>query len=163
MVISQEDRFKKSKFLLPCCNRCQTFSILPVKATPMKNLLQLSVIIIFFLISACDKDKSLVTVVDGTWELRSQKGTSNGAIYKFSGNNYEMTIGLNPSKSGTFKISKVTDDDRNSGVIYPYRITFIIDGGSKLGTYLNVSDTTIVMSSGQAGVDEKNFIYDKVK
>lgn len=129
----------------------------------MKTLLQLSVIFVFFLISACDKDKSLVTAVDGTWELRSQKGTSNGAIYKFSGNNYELTIGLNPSKSGTFKISKITDDDRNSGVVYPYRITFIIDGGSKLGTYLNVGGSTMVMSSGQAGVDETHFIYDKVK
>lgn len=129
----------------------------------MKYLLKLSVIIVFFLISACDKDKSLVTVVDGTWELRSQKGTSHGAIYKFSGNNYEMTIGLNPSKSGTFKISKITDDDRNSGVVYPYKITFIIDGGSKLGTFLNVSEKTMVMSSGQAGVDETHFIYDKVK
>ena len=129
----------------------------------MKNLLQLSVIIIFFLFSACDKDKSLDTAVDGTWELRSQKGTSNGAIYMFSGNNYQFTIGLNPSKSGTFKISKITDDDRNSGVVYPYKITFIIDGGSKLGTFLNVSENTMVMSSGQAGVDEKNFIYDKVK
>ena len=153
---------KKIIFLLPCCNLFRTSSISFINTRPVKNLLTSVLIISFFLFSACEKESALDSALEGTWELRYLKGKPNNSIYKFSGNTFERTIDLKPAGSGTFKISEVTEKDRNSGVVYPYTITFIIDG-SKLGTYLKIGDNTMVMSSGQAGVDETHWIYDKVK
>ncbi|SKB87489.1 hypothetical protein [Daejeonella lutea] len=128
----------------------------------MKNLFKLSSIILVFLFASCDKETTLNFSLDGTWELRFVKGQPNSDIYVFKGKNFERTTASKPSGSGTFEIDNITDKDRESGVVYPYRITFVIDG-SKLGTYIKVNDNSIVMSSGQAGLDETNFIYDRVK
>jgi hypothetical protein len=128
----------------------------------MKNLLKLFPVILLLLFAGCDKEAPLNASLDGTWELRFVKGQPNSDIYTFNGKNFSRTTALKPSGSGTFEISNITEKDRESGVVYPFRITFTIDG-SKLGTYLKVNDNSIVMSSGQAGVDESHFIYDKVK
>lgn len=100
--------------------------------------------------------------IEGTWELRLLKGKLNNSIYKFEGTSFEQTINLKPAGNGTFAIKNITEKDRDSGVLYPYRITFTIDG-SKLSTFLKLSDSTMVMSSGQAEVDESQWIYDRVK
>jgi hypothetical protein len=128
----------------------------------MKNLLKLTPIILLFLIAGCDKEAPLNSKLDGTWELRFAKGHSSSDVYIFHGKNFSRTTGSKPSGTGTFEIRDITDKDRETGVVYPYRITFIIDG-SKLGTYLKVGDNTIVMSSGRADVDENLWIYDKLK
>ncbi len=128
----------------------------------MKNFFKLFSIILLFILAGCEKEAPLNASLDGTWELRFVKGQPNGDIYTFKGRNFERTTALKSSGSGTFEISKITQKDSESGVVYPYRITFTIDG-SKLGTYLKVNDNSIVMSSGQAGIDETHFIYDKVK
>lgn len=126
----------------------------------MKNSFNLFSIILLFLFASCEKEAPLNASLDGTWELRFVKGQPNSDIYIFTGKNFERTTASKPSGSGTFEVSKITEKDRESGVVYPYRISFNIDGG-KLSTYLKVNDNSIVISSGQAGLDETHFIYDR--
>ena len=126
----------------------------------MKILTNLFSIILLLLFASCEKEAALNAGLDGTWELRFVKGQANSDIYIFKGKNFERTTASKPSGSGTFEVSNITEKDRESGVVYPYRITFVIDG-SKLGTYLKVNDNSIVMSSGQAGLDESHVIYDR--
>jgi len=128
----------------------------------MKTFFKLVPLVLFLFFAACEKENLLNAKIEGTWELRLLKGKPNSSIYKFEGTSFEKTINLNSAGSGNFAIKQVSDTDRNSGVLYPYKITFTIDG-SKLSTFLKLGENTMVMSSGQSGVDESQWIYDRVK
>ncbi len=128
----------------------------------MKKVFTALSLFIFTLFIGCDKGATLPLELDGKWEGRFLKGDPDNDIYRFSGNTFQRTINMKPAGSGTFEVTRIDERDKSNGVVYPYKITFIIDG-SRLGTYLRQEDNTIVISSGRADSDETHFTYDKVK
>jgi hypothetical protein len=137
----------------------------------MKNFLNLSLIVLLFISTGCDKEKRAENRLEGTWELHHRDGgyvpvgtpsdfpTGNGDIYRFGDETFEHQRDGKLVESGKFLV--VEERSNPNGEELEFKL--VLNGRSDQATPFKLSGKKLMLHFGNIASDGTILTYTHIR